>query len=215
MKTFFKITSIIIFSVFCFTSCDNETLSEDIELNDTTVPGVVNVPEEDILGSWELADHTIEINQIISVNIEGEQISATQNINIDQQSGDITINFEDNGEYTSEGNATVQISGTQDGVSIPESTETIDTPFLSGTWSISNGILTMSNSDGSTELLIISYSGSNMVLFTNENQPVFTGSSFSSIIPDVSEIPGLGDFLDVDFDIDQNIEAEFNLTKLD
>jgi len=215
MKVVYKVISITILSMFCFTACDNEPLPGDIDLNNSATPGTVNVSEAEIIGTWELSDHSINIDQAISVNFEGQQINSNQDISINQQSGDVTISFTDNGEYTSEGSATVELTGTQDGVSIPSSTETIETPFSSGTWSVSDGVLTMTNSDGSNNLLIIAYSGNGMVLFTNENLPVLSESTFSNLIPDPSELLGIGDIFDLEFDIEQELEAEFSLSKVE
>jgi hypothetical protein len=216
MKVVYKVISITILSIFCFTACDNEPLPEDIDLNNpaTPDPGTVNVTEAEIIGTWELSDHSINIDQAISVIFEGEQINSNQVINVNQQSGDVTISFTDNGEYTSEGSVTAELTGTQDGVSIPSSTDTIETPFSAGTWSVSDGVLTMTNSDGSNDLFIIAYSGNTMVLFTNENLPVLS-ESFSNLIPDPSELLGLGDIFDLDFDIEQELQAEFNLSKVE
>lgn len=215
IKSFFKIFSIIAFSTFIFIGCDNEPLSEDIELNDPSNPETVDVPEADIIGTWDLSDLNLSIDQTITGSFGGESINGSQVINMEQQSGGVTITFSENGEYTSQGTATVRVTGTQDGEAIPETTETLDSPFSSGTWSVANGQLTMISPDATADYLITSFTGNNMNLFSNEDLPIFDDSILSGAIPDFSGIPGFEDFPELNFEVEQDYEAEFSLTKID
>lgn len=214
MKSFLKITSIIIFSAFFLASCDNEPLSEDIDLSNPSLPGGVDVSEESILGTWEVSDQILDITIDVTASFGGETLGSNQNLNFDQESGDVTITFTDNGEFTSQGMASLVVTGEQDGVAIPESTETAGSPFSSGTWSVSSGILTLTNSDATIDFSVISFSGNTMNLFSNEELPSYSTILQLGDIPDITDIfSQFEDFPDFNFDVEQSFEAEYILTK--
>lgn len=215
MKTFYKVASIVVLSMFCLMSCDNEPLSEDITLNDPSVLGGVDVSAENILGIWELTDQNIDITQSLSAELEGQAIEQTQEINISQQSGDITITFSEDGQYTSTGSATLVVTGEQNGTPIPQTTETGTNNFASGTWSISDGTLTLVTGQNEVTYTITSFSGTNLNLFTNEELPSFDAFIESGAIPDITDVPGFEDFPDFNFDVEQAFEGEFSLTKIE
>lgn len=216
MKTFFKITSIVVISVFCLTSCDNEPLSDDIELNNPSTPGGVDITSENILGTWEVSDQNIEILQTISISFQDESVNEEQSINMNQQSGDINLTFTDDGQYTSSGSATLIVTGEQSGQSFPETTETGINNFTSGTWSISDGVLTLVSAESEGNYTIVSFTGTTMDLFSNEELPSFSAILESGDIPDITDLTsGFEDFPDFNFDVEQDFEAEFSLTKVE
>lgn len=215
MKTYLKITSVIILSFFCLTSCDNEPLSEDIELSDPTSPGGENVPESDILGTWEISDQLIVITQEINASIEGfPPINSTQTITADQVSGSATVTFSDDGTYVSSGTVTLEVTGDQDGVPFPDSETTQSSGFSSGTWNISNGNLNLTAEDTDTTYVITSFNANSMTLFSDDELPSFAELLASGDIPDITNIPGFEDFPGLTFDVEQSYEIEINLTKV-
>lgn len=216
MKTFFKVTGIFVISIFCLTSCDNEPLSDDIELNNPSTPGGVDITSENILGTWEVTDQNIEILQTISISFQDESINDEQSINMNQQSGDISLTFTDDGQFTSSGSATLIVTGEQSGQSFPETTETGINNFTSGTWSISDGVLTLISAESEGNYTIVSFTGTTMDLFSNEELPSYSTILESGDIPDITDLTsGFENFPDFNFDVEQTFEAEFSLTKVE
>lgn len=216
MKTYLKRTSIIIFSLFCLTSCDNEPLSEDIELNNPTLPSGENVSESEILGTWEISDQVIIITQEINANIEGfPPINSTQTLTANQISGDATVTFAADGTYMSGGTITLEVTGEQDGVAIPDSETTQESGFNSGTWNITNGNLNLTADGTDFSYVITSFNTNNMVLFSNQELPGFGELLASEEIPDITNIPGFEDLPGFNFDVEQSFENEVSLTKVE
>ncbi|NBC57140.1 MAG: hypothetical protein GVY05_02495 [Bacteroidetes bacterium] len=216
MKTYFKLTGIIVLSIFCLTSCDDEPLSDDFELNNPSTPGGVDVPSESILGTWEVSDQNIDITQNLFIEFQGESVNEVQTLNMNQESGDITITFTDDGQFTSSGTATLVITGEQSGASIPETTETGVNNFASGTWSVSGGVLTLVSDQGEENYTIVSFNSPNMELFTDEELPSFSTILESGGVPDITDLlSGFEDFPDFNFDIEQDFQAELSLSKVE
>jgi hypothetical protein len=213
MKVYIKFACLLFVSTLIFTSCENEPLSPDINLNDpSTSPGDgQNVPESDIVGTWEVTDQTLIITQEINADFEGLPINTTQTITADQISGDATITFSDDGSYTSSGTITLEITGEQDGMPIPGSETTEESGFGSGTWSISNGNLNLSAEGTDVSYVITSFSTNSMVLFTDDELPSFDELLASGEIPDISDLPG---FEGLNFEVNQDFELEAVLTKV-
>lgn len=131
MKTFFKVTSIIVFSIFCFTSCENEPLSEDINLDNSGQPETGEILVDEIIGDWQIEDYTVTTTNTLTV--QGMEIV---NVAVSEfASGDQIITFSEDNQYSTQGQITVDITTSVDGTAVSQTSETVDT-FGSGSWSI-------------------------------------------------------------------------------
>lgn len=90
MKTFFKITSIVVISVFCFTSCENELLSEDINIEQPVgPPGSGEVLVDEIIGDWLISDYQITTTNV--VDFEGTEITTVAETTMVKWRSDINV----------------------------------------------------------------------------------------------------------------------------
>lgn len=213
----FRHIGIFLLSVFFLISCDNEPLSEDIELSNPTVPGGVNLSPDSILGTWQISSQSIEILQTIFISFAGQSLEETQIINMNQDSGDIMLTFTEDGQFTSSGAATLIITGEQSGQSLPETTESGVNGFAGGgTWMLNNGVLTLVLPESEENFTVISFTETNMDLFSNEELPSFNSILNSGGVPDIEDLLGaFGDFPDLTFNIDQEFESQLSLTKIE
>ncbi len=217
MKASLKFVSFLVFSFLIFSGCENEPLSPDIEVNaPTPTPGGgENVAESGFVGTWEVTDQIVVITQELSATIEGfPPINSVQTITAEKISGDATVTFSEDGTYTSSGDVTLEVTGEQDGVAIPESETISESGFASGTWSVSNGNLSLTTDGTEVTYVISSFSGNNATLFSNEALPSFAEILNSGEIPDITNIPGFEDLPGLNFDVEQSYEVEVSLTKI-
>ena len=178
MKPYTKIVSLIILSVFCFTSCDNEPLSEDIELNDPLPPTPGEVIVDEIIGDWLIENYTITTTTTVSqAGIEVTTVAESV-----FESGDQVLTFTEDNQYTAQGEITLSVTTSIDGVVVGQTTETEDN-INSGTWSIDgNQLLLSDNVTGEFPVTILTLNAQNLEFFLvvdneslglPENDPIF------------------------------------------
>jgi hypothetical protein len=162
MKAYLKISSLILLSVFLFTSCDNESLSEDIQLQDpTTQPQPGEVLVDELIGQWLIEDYTITTtNTLTQGGVEIVSVAETE-----FASGDQIITFTEDNQYSADGTITIDVSTFINGVFAGQTTETVDN-FNSGTWSIDGNQLIMNDSvTGEFPVTIITLNTQSLVFF--------------------------------------------------
>ncbi len=211
MSNTIKICGLLILFVFGFTACDDEPLPEDFVLNENIPEEGVSVEETELIGEWTMISHNFSVTQTGSVSFDGQTIPVNQTTEGNYVEGEVTIVFEENGDYVTSGIATYNLSVTQEG--LPSQTEEIQDSFVpeSGTWSISNGVLTLTNTNGETQSTITSFNAQQMTLNQNETLP-----GFDELLDlDFSSIPGFEDFPDFTFDVENSVDSEMILTKLE
>ncbi|MGX1022950.1 lipocalin family protein [Flavobacterium sp. CS20] len=211
MSNTIKICGLLILFVFSFTACDDEPLPEDFELNENIPLEGVNVEENELTGEWMMTSHNFSVSQTGNVTFDGQTIPFNQTTEGNYVEGDLTIVFEENGDYITSGTATYNLTVTQEG--LPPQTEEIQDSFVpeSGTWSISNGVLTLTNSNGETQSTITSFNSQQMTMSQNETLP-----GFDELLDlDFSSIPGFEDFPDFNFDVENSVDSEMIFTKVE
>lgn len=199
---------VVLFSLSFF-SCEDESLSEDFELNNDSPLVGVNVDEEELIGEWLLTNHEFSVIQQGNVTLDNQTIPFNQTSEGSYIEGDLSLVFEENGDYITSGLVTYNLTVSQEG--IPAETQEIQDSFVpeSGTWSISNGVLTLTNNSGETEATITSFNTQDMTLSQNETLP-----GFDDVLDlDFSNIPGFEDFPDINFDVENTVDSEMMFTK--
>ncbi len=161
-----NIKTLIFFGLTLFiTSC--ATNDSDVTISDT-----------DLIGAWNLTEHYTE-NGIFAITQNGVTINATY-----QAIGsnfDFIITFSDNPKTTTSGgsyvlNATVSMLGQtetwEENVEVPANTS-------GGSWSLENGILTMSEQGESVQAEVIDFDGTTLKLkfSLDKNLDLGTGES--------------------------------------
>ncbi len=207
-----KVYGLLVLIAFAFTACDDEPLPEDFDL-DVEAPTVgVEVEENELVGTWTMTNHQFSVAQEGTANVDDQTLPVSQLIEGNYVEGDVTIVFEDTGDYVTSGTATYTLSTTQQG--LPSETEEVQETLLpgSGTWSISNGVLTLVDDSGQTQATISSFDGQEMKIVQDEALPGFEDLLDLGGI-DFSNIPGFEDFPDITFDIENTFDSEMTFTK--
>lgn len=209
MSITLRIYGLLLFLVLGFTSCDDEPLPSDFELNvDTPIVGV-DVEENALIGEWLLTDHEFTVLQEGSITVDNQTIPLSQTLEGMYVEGTVSLVFQENGDYISSGMATYSFTVTQEG--LPTETEQIQESFLpeSGTWSLNNGVLTLVDNNGETEATITSFDNQEMVLAQDEVLP-----GFDDLLEfDFSSIPGFEDLPDINFDFENTVDSEITFSK--
>ena len=157
-----RFLAILLFPLFLI-SCDNEPLPDDFELND---PNSGNGDQNELIGNWEILSYVSDVTITATAEINGQTQSQDSTILTSYNTGNITINFNEDFTYFSSGEGLFDVVTEVDGIEV--GSETVQEPFdtTQGSWS-SNGnnlILSDSAQDLSIEFTITSLTESTLVL---------------------------------------------------